>query len=269
MGRDRGHLRRPRTGRLHLWPDARNLASVVVLQPVLASAIPRNRRGFLQVGRVRASTSLRQGACGAEDGRPADGPDPRDSVRDAARPPPPGTRAGPYASPASMGEHRVKGASSSECRRYGRRAAIRTPPTVSRRRLRTLSKDDLVSALVDLRQDGPSTESVPTAETLADINSESEAARSHDLDALADLPLNEGSFHGRCAASSAETLADTEHAPSPTPSIEEDKVPETGHFVRLDSEVRVPACSHPSFRYTHMAREVRCALHTPHSTRCS
>ncbi|KAF7316486.1 hypothetical protein MIND_00167700 [Mycena indigotica] len=50
----------------------------------------------------------------------------------------------------------------------------------------------------------------------------------------------------------------TERAPSPTPSlddIEEETTPEEDHFLRMDGEVKVPACTHPNFRYTHMGRE--------------
>ncbi|KAJ7136645.1 hypothetical protein C8R44DRAFT_868775 [Mycena epipterygia] len=44
--------------------------------------------------------------------------------------------------------------------------------------------------------------------------------------------------------------------PSPTPSFEGlDDIPDPEHVVRLDGEVRVPACSHPSFRYASMGRE--------------
>ncbi|KAJ6627626.1 hypothetical protein B0H10DRAFT_2210138 [Mycena sp. CBHHK59/15] len=50
----------------------------------------------------------------------------------------------------------------------------------------------------------------------------------------------------------------TERAPSPTPSLKDialNDAPETDHFARLDGAVRVPACSHPSFRYPNMGRE--------------
>lgn len=46
--------------------------------------------------------------------------------------------------------------------------------------------------------------------------------------------------------------------PSPTPSFEGlDDILDPERVVRLDGEVRVPACSHPSFRYASMGREVR------------
>ncbi|KAJ7185318.1 hypothetical protein C8R46DRAFT_1207493 [Mycena filopes] len=52
---------------------------------------------------------------------------------------------------------------------------------------------------------------------------------------------------------------DVQRAPSPAPSLEdldaEDGAHAEDHFVRLDGEVRVPVCSHPSFRYTNMGRE--------------
>ncbi|KAF7351810.1 hypothetical protein MVEN_01142000 [Mycena venus] len=50
----------------------------------------------------------------------------------------------------------------------------------------------------------------------------------------------------------------THRALSPKLSLEDLHAEEshlTDHFVRLDGEVRVPACSPPSFRYTHMGRE--------------
>ncbi|KAJ7201705.1 hypothetical protein GGX14DRAFT_464764, partial [Mycena pura] len=47
-----------------------------------------------------------------------------------------------------------------------------------------------------------------------------------------------------------------EPPPSPTLSLDGlDDEPEPERVVRLDGEVRVPACSHPSFRYASMARE--------------
>ncbi|KAF7325354.1 hypothetical protein MVEN_02630400 [Mycena venus] len=55
-----------------------------------------------------------------------------------------------------------------------------------------------------------------------------------------------------------ETLVGKQRTPSPTPSLDDldaEDPHETDHFMRLDGEVRVPACSHPSFRYTHMGRE--------------
>ncbi|KAJ7766288.1 hypothetical protein B0H14DRAFT_3510078 [Mycena olivaceomarginata] len=52
---------------------------------------------------------------------------------------------------------------------------------------------------------------------------------------------------------------DAVRAPSPTPSLEDlnaaDEHHTDDHFVRLDGEVRIPACTCPSFRYTHMGRE--------------
>ncbi|KAJ7750761.1 hypothetical protein B0H14DRAFT_2636127 [Mycena olivaceomarginata] len=52
---------------------------------------------------------------------------------------------------------------------------------------------------------------------------------------------------------------DAVRAPSPTPSLEDlnaaDEHHIDDHFVRLDGEVCIPACTCPSFRYTHMGRE--------------
>ncbi|KAF7330893.1 hypothetical protein MVEN_02428800 [Mycena venus] len=57
-------------------------------------------------------------------------------------------------------------------------------------------------------------------------------------------------------ASEPEKGGDNEPPPSPTPSFDGlDDVPDPERVVRLDGEVRVPACSHPSFRFSSMARE--------------
>jgi hypothetical protein len=59
---------------------------------------------------------------------------------------------------------------------------------------------------------------------------------------------------------------DAVRAPSPTPSLEDlnaaDEHHTDDHFVRLDGEVCIPACTCPSFRYTHMGREVCLLLPT-------
>ncbi|KAF7344324.1 hypothetical protein MSAN_01913300 [Mycena sanguinolenta] len=92
-------------------------------------------------------------------------------------------------------------------------------------------------------------------ETYEDDQPNAADAGNSNLDAL---QLNERPKEPTFVADN-ETLGGTERAPSPTPSLEDidlaaDGAP-TDHFVRLDGEVRVPACSHPSFRYTHMGRE--------------
>ncbi|KAJ6516446.1 hypothetical protein C8R45DRAFT_244990 [Mycena sanguinolenta] len=49
---------------------------------------------------------------------------------------------------------------------------------------------------------------------------------------------------------------DYEPPPSPTPSFEGlDDLPDPDRVIRLDGEVRVPTCSHPSFRFSNMSRE--------------
>ncbi|KAJ7707065.1 hypothetical protein B0H14DRAFT_3025674 [Mycena olivaceomarginata] len=131
-----------------------------------------------------------------DDGRPADDePTPEIQMVDLPAPPPPG--AGPKASPAAVGSHRVKGAPSAD-------------------------EDENGKATFD-----------------------SEKSKSKVEDTTFD--------------DDSQTLSGTECAPSPTPSLEDidlggDSAP-TDQFVRLDGEVRIPACSHPSFRYTHMGRE--------------
>ncbi|KAK7061279.1 hypothetical protein R3P38DRAFT_2828582 [Favolaschia claudopus] len=53
-----------------------------------------------------------------------------------------------------------------------------------------------------------------------------------------------------------KTQENIDPPPSPTPSLEGlDDVPDPERVVRLDGEIRVPAASHPSFRFTSMARE--------------
>jgi hypothetical protein len=50
---------------------------------------------------------------------------------------------------------------------------------------------------------------------------------------------------------------DDQPPPSPTPSFDGlDDLEDPERVIRLDGEVRVPACSHPSFRFSSMAREV-------------
>ncbi|KAF7318223.1 hypothetical protein HMN09_00330800 [Mycena chlorophos] len=54
----------------------------------------------------------------------------------------------------------------------------------------------------------------------------------------------------------SEQNGEEKRPPSPAPSLDDlDDQPESERVVRLDGELRVPACSHPSFRYTSMARE--------------
>ncbi|KAJ7809179.1 hypothetical protein B0H14DRAFT_2867499 [Mycena olivaceomarginata] len=61
------------------------------------------------------------------------------------------------------------------------------------------------------------------------------------------------------ADSDTDTDIDSHLARSHTPSLEDldaaDAHRMDDHFVRLDGEVRVPACTHSSFRSTHMGRE--------------
>lgn len=62
------------------------------------------------------------------------------------------------------------------------------------------------------------------------------------------------------AEADSKSSPSTERVPSPTPSLEDidfDDGQQTDHFLRLQGEVRVPPCSHPSFRYSNMGREVR------------
>ncbi|KAJ7265952.1 hypothetical protein B0H12DRAFT_1100278 [Mycena haematopus] len=49
---------------------------------------------------------------------------------------------------------------------------------------------------------------------------------------------------------------DDEPPPSPTASLEAlDDLPDPEHVIRIDGEVHVPNCSHPSFRFSSMSRE--------------
>ncbi|KAF7318844.1 hypothetical protein HMN09_00219900 [Mycena chlorophos] len=85
---------------------------------------------------------------------------------------------------------------------------------------------------------------------------ESESTIFDDAESTRDTIRDDQSTRGTITRNYAESV--TTRAPSPTPSeegVDEDDIPEQDHFVRLDGEVKVPACSHPSFRYTHMGRE--------------
>ncbi|KAJ6562575.1 hypothetical protein B0H19DRAFT_1260143 [Mycena capillaripes] len=159
-----------------------------------------------------------------DDGRPADdAPIPEIQLVTLPDPPPQGTSK--QASPASAGSHRVKGAPSSRMKEVW------------------VAEDDDDD---DIDKAAPSD---PDAEVLAnvaalDFNGKSKEVAVDGVDSVDD---------------DGATLAGTERAPSPTPSLEDidleaDGAP-TDHFVRLDGEVRVPTCTHPSFRYTHMGRE--------------
>jgi hypothetical protein len=70
------------------------------------------------------------------------------------------------------------------------------------------------------------------------------------------------------ADSDTDTDIDSHLVRSHTPSLEDLDAADAhridDHFVRLDGEVRVPACTHSSFRSTHMGREV-CLLCPPPS----
>ncbi|KAF7325670.1 hypothetical protein MKEN_00416900 [Mycena kentingensis (nom. inval.)] len=83
----------------------------------------------------------------------------------------------------------------------------------------------------------------------------------------------EGSYRMKGAAPSrmkevyVEEEKETKRAASPTPSlddIEEDSIPETDHFLRMDGEVVVPSCNPPSFRYTNIGREYVVHLELSH-----
>ncbi|KAJ7485786.1 hypothetical protein FB451DRAFT_1392515 [Mycena latifolia] len=97
-----------------------------------------------------------------------------------------------------------------------------------------------------------------TALKVEDQQDAKEAQRDDDATTLGDVDGAAPPVDGE-APPNADS---TEPAPSPTPSLEDitlgelpDEVPETDHFVRLNGEVRIPACSHPSFRYANMGRE--------------
>ncbi|KAJ7143736.1 hypothetical protein C8R44DRAFT_864772 [Mycena epipterygia] len=200
-----------------------------------------------------------------DDGRPADdAPIPEIKLVTLPELSPPGT--GPAALTASPGSsYRVKGAPSSRMQEVWVEGDEQgdekvSPASSSRVAGEAANVDvDVDAALAHLRSDDVSTDAASVTETLA--NPQRPPSYAGDIDAaLAELHLDNESTY---AASADETLADTERAPSPTPSMEDvdmenvdmEDPPATDHFVRLDGEVRVPACSHPSFRYTHMGRE--------------
>ncbi|KAF8205329.1 hypothetical protein K438DRAFT_1818948 [Mycena galopus ATCC 62051] len=156
-----------------------------------------------------------------DDGRPADdAPIPKVQM---VTPNPPPSGSGPSASPATAGSHRVKGAPPSRMKEVWAAAYQEEKPNFN-------SECE---------------------------NSNGDAQLSEDVDRL---QLNGNNEKNGEVAFDDETLGGSERAPSPTPSLENDIDLEadgapTNHFVRLDGEVRVPACTHPSFRYTHMGRE--------------
>ncbi|KAJ6562562.1 hypothetical protein B0H19DRAFT_99700 [Mycena capillaripes] len=85
-----------------------------------------------------------------------------------------------------------------------------------------------------------------------------EVHASNDEDEDATLADHTASMH-----LGGESDSGTHRPPSPTPSLEDldaDDSHQVHHFARLDGEVRVPVCSHPSFRYTNMGREYYLSL---------
>ncbi|KAJ7255818.1 hypothetical protein B0H12DRAFT_1112953 [Mycena haematopus] len=154
-----------------------------------------------------------------DDGRPADD-EPIPDFHMVTLPDPPPAGSSPKVSPVAAGSHRLKGAPSSRM------------------------KEVWAETYDDAKPNSTDAENTkPDEQLLRDVDALQLDERSND-------PIFDDD---------GETLGGTERVPSPTPSLEDidletDGAP-TDHFVRLDGEVRVPACSHPSFRYTHMGRE--------------
>ncbi|KAJ7754519.1 hypothetical protein B0H16DRAFT_1542622 [Mycena metata] len=148
--------------------------------------------------------------------RPDDGaPDPE--VRMVALPDTPPSTSAKKASPANEGSYRVKGTSSARMKEVW------------------VEGDEFDAAAT----------TVFSQNAIVDDTLEKSASK-YGLDDGDDIPADE------------VTLVGTEpRAPSPTPSDEdlEAEDGQTDHFVRMDGEVHVPACSHPSFRYTNLGRE--------------
>ncbi|KAF7360656.1 hypothetical protein MVEN_00797300 [Mycena venus] len=162
-----------------------------------------------------------------DDGRPADG-EPIPPIQMVTLPEPQASSSGSKALPAAVGSHRLKGAPSSRMKEVWAETY----------------KDE--KANFDSEKAGHVSNEAPDSDAqLGDVDSQNLSEESKQKDLVFDAD--------------SETLAGTERGPSPTPSLEDidlgaDGAP-TDRFVRLDGEVRVPACSHPSFRYTHMGRE--------------
>ncbi|KAJ7701178.1 hypothetical protein B0H17DRAFT_1327717 [Mycena rosella] len=155
-----------------------------------------------------------------DDGRPADdAPVPEIQMVTLPDPPPPG--AAPAATPsAQAAQHRVKGAPSS------RFQEVLAEPEEEK-------DGSAAGGSKQVALDGDASLGEVDA-ALATLNVDGEAPSQEaapDGDAPDDATLQED---GECLASAEGT---------------------TDHFVRLDGEVRIPACSHPSFRYTNMGRE--------------
>ncbi|KAJ7179644.1 hypothetical protein C8R46DRAFT_646257 [Mycena filopes] len=71
----------------------------------------------------------------------------------------------------------------------------------------------------------------------------------------ADTDADDTTLAGEDDSSTAKDDSE-DRPPSPAPSLEGmDDMPDPERVIRLDGEVRVPVCSHPSFRYANMARE--------------
>jgi hypothetical protein len=168
-----------------------------------------------------------------DDGRPADDePMPEIQMVNLPAPPPPG--AGPKASPAAVGSHRVKGAPSSRMKEVWVEA----------------DEDENGKATFDSEKSVSDSPKHNSGTQLRDRDLQSAPHQLNEKSKVEDTTFDDDS----------QTLSGTERAPSPTPSLEDIDLGADGattdQFVRLDGEVRIPACSHPSFRYTHMGREV-------------
>ncbi|KAJ7186659.1 hypothetical protein C8R46DRAFT_1057665 [Mycena filopes] len=169
-----------------------------------------------------------------DDGRPADGAPPPE-VKMVVLPEP--STKQPAA--ASAGSYRVKGASSSRMKEIW------------------VEGDEFDAVTV---ASGQIASSSSAAKTAVEVEEESEASGKATGDGGgSNSDAQEATVSSAFAADEA-TLAGTEtRAASPTPSDEDidvdDHEGKVDHFVRLDGEVRIPVCSHPSFRYTNMGRE--------------
>jgi hypothetical protein len=68
---------------------------------------------------------------------------------------------------------------------------------------------------------------------------------------------DDGTLAGDAGDPELSKKGDDQPPPSPTPTFDGlDDLEDPERVIRLDGEVRVPACSHPSFRFSSMAREV-------------
>ncbi|CAK5273375.1 unnamed protein product [Mycena citricolor] len=163
-----------------------------------------------------------------DDGRPDDeGPVPEIKMVQLPDPPAPGSVKHPQ-----LGSHTVKGAQSKRMREVWIAD--------------TVNEDEQVASTVQKGSEPGSSLSPDDGNALSEHN-------------VAFLPSGEDA-ESNVESTAADSEATTTRAPSPTPSTEEievdfEEIEEPDHFLRMDGEIKIPACTHPSYRFPNMGRE--------------